>query len=130
MSIKKRKYDYSYIEHGFTSININGEESPQYVICCRALTNDYVKPAKMKQHLLNVHPQHKDKNKSFFERHGNALKKMKLVSTKDFKGRNQKVTVASYVVTVEIAKLKKHIQLGKIRSSNSLSQNGGICFWK
>ena len=38
-----------------------------------------MKPAKMNQHLKNVHPQHKD-NKKNFERHWNALKKMKLVS--------------------------------------------------
>ena len=115
MSYIKRKYNHSYIEYGFTSIIINGEERPQCVICSKALTNDSMKPAKMKQHLPNVHPQHKDKNKNFFECHGNALKKMKLVSTEALKKkRKKKVTEASFVIALEIARRKKHIQLGKI----------------
>ena len=113
MSIKKRKYDHSYIEYGFTSIVINGEERPQCVICSKALTNDSMKPTKMKQHLKNVHPQHKDKNKNFFERHENGVKKMRLVSTEDFKEKNQKVTEASYFVALEIAKQKKPHTIGE-----------------
>ena len=53
----QKKFDHSYIEYGFTSIIVNGEESPQCVICCKALTNDFMKPAKMRQHLQNVNPQ-------------------------------------------------------------------------
>ena len=48
-----------------------------------------MKPAKTKQYFQNVHPQHKDKNKNFFERHGNVLKKKKLVSTEDIKEREE-----------------------------------------
>jgi len=65
MSVKKRGYDYSYIQYGFTPIVINGEERLQCVICSKALSNDSMKPTKLKQHLLNVHPQHKDKEKTF-----------------------------------------------------------------
>jgi hypothetical protein len=72
MSVKKRGYD-SYNQYGFTSIIINGAERAQCVICSKALSNDSIKPTKLKQHLQNVHP--KDKDKGFFECHGNALKR-------------------------------------------------------
>ena len=75
MCSKKRKYDESYVQYGFTSININGEEKPQCVICNKVLANDSMKPTKLKQHLENVHLQHKTKNKSFFEHNMNMLKK-------------------------------------------------------
>jgi hypothetical protein len=45
------------------------------VNCSKALSNDSMKPTKLKQHLQNVHPQHKDENKRFFECHGNAPKR-------------------------------------------------------
>ena len=73
MCIKKERAIISYIEYGFTSIIINGEERSQCVICCKALTNDSMKLAKMKQHLQNVHAHYKDMKKIFFECHGNAL---------------------------------------------------------
>ena len=100
MSIIERKYDHSYIVYGFTSIMINGEERPQCVICCKALTNDSMKPAKMMQHLQNVHPQHKDKKnildimgmlskrRSWFQQKI-PKKKKKLVSTEDFKEKEE-----------------------------------------
>ena len=59
MSIKKRKYDDSYIQFGYTSVVINGMENPQCVLCNKVLSNDYMRPAKLKQHLDNVHPQSK-----------------------------------------------------------------------
>jgi len=34
-----------------------------------------MKPTKLKQHLENVHPQHKSKDKSFVDRNMNMLKK-------------------------------------------------------
>ena len=75
MRVKKRGYDDSYIQYGFTSIIINREKRPQCVTCSKALSNDSMKPTKLEQHLQNVHPQHKDEDKSFFECHGNAPKR-------------------------------------------------------
>ena len=72
-----------------------------------------MKPAKTKQHFQNVHPQHKEKKKEFCERHGNALVKMKLISTEDVEERDQKVAVASYVVALQIAKQRKPHTIGE-----------------
>jgi hypothetical protein len=61
----------------------------------------------LKEHLQNVQPQDRDKDRSVSERHGNALKKMKLDSTGTFQEVNQKICEASYVVALELAKHKK-----------------------
>lgn len=114
MCSKKRQYDESYVQYGFTSINSNGKEKPQCVICNKVLSNDSMKSTKLKQHLENVHPRHKGKDKSFFERNMNMLKKMKLGATGLFQETNHKITEASYVAALEIAKQKNHIQSVKL----------------
>jgi len=40
-----------------------------------------MRPVKLQQHLENVHPQTKNKDRSFFERHNKALKEMRLDSS-------------------------------------------------
>ncbi|CAM1298524.1 Uncharacterised protein r2_g811 [Pycnogonum litorale] len=113
MASKKRKYIDSYIEHGFISMIVNGEEKPQCVLCNKVLGNDSMRPTKLKQHLEKVHPQHKDKDRSFFERHGKALKAMKLDKTGSFRKGNDQAVEASYSVALEIAKQKKPHTIGE-----------------
>ena len=80
MSVKKRRYNYSYIEYGFTCIINNGEKRPQCVIYNKVLSNDSLKPTKLKQHLHNVNQQHKDKSKIFFDwiQMGHIMKRTKM----------------------------------------------------
>lgn len=85
----------------------------QCVIFNKVLSNDSMKPTKLKQHLENVYCQHKSKDKSFFERNMNMLKKMKLGATGVFQETNHKITEVSYVVALEIAKQKKPHTIGK-----------------
>ena len=47
MSVKKRKYNDSYIEYGFTCIIDNGVERHQCVICNKVLSHDSLKPTKL-----------------------------------------------------------------------------------
>jgi len=96
MSSKKRKYDESYMQFGLTSIIVSGEEKPQCVLCNKVLFNDSMRPVKLKQHSENVHPQTKNKDRSFFERHNKALKKMRLDSSGEFCQKNNKLRQASY----------------------------------
>ena len=113
MSSKKRKYDDSYIQFGFTSVVIDGMEKPQCVLCNKVLSNDSMRPAKLKQHLENVHPQSKHKDKSYFERQSKALKMMRLDNSGEFFIRNSKIVEASYEVALEIAKQKKPHTIGE-----------------
>jgi hypothetical protein len=43
---RKRKYQEEFIKYGFTSRVINGDERPQYVICCEVLANESLKENK------------------------------------------------------------------------------------
>ena len=113
MSVKKRRYNDSYIEYGFTCIINNGEEGPQCVICNKVLSNDSLKQKKLKQHLHNVHQQHKDKSRGFFERHSTILKKMRLDSSGTYHKTIENIIEASYHVALEIAKQKKLHTIGE-----------------
>ena len=41
---------------------------PQCLLCFKALSNDAMKPYKMKRHLMSEHPEFANKPQSFFER--------------------------------------------------------------
>ena len=84
MSAKKQKYDESYIQFGVASVIVHSEEKPQCVLCNKVLSNDSMRPAKLKQHLENVHPQHINKDKTYFERQRIALKSMRLDASSGF----------------------------------------------
>ena len=54
---------------------VGGVKRPQCVLRNKVLSNDSMISAKLKQHLQNVHPQSKDKDKSYFEGQSRTLKK-------------------------------------------------------
>ena len=103
MSSKKPKYDEYYMQYGFTLVIVGGVESPQCVLSKKVLSNDSMSPVKLKQHLQNVHPQSKDKDKSYFEHQNKALKMMRLDASSEFCRRNNKIVGASYEAALEIA---------------------------
>ncbi|XP_076363316.1 SCAN domain-containing protein 3-like isoform X2 [Tachypleus tridentatus] len=47
---QERGYDDSHVQHGLISIIINEEESHECVIYSKVLSNDSMKPTKLKQH--------------------------------------------------------------------------------
>ncbi|KAK5648013.1 hypothetical protein RI129_002905 [Pyrocoelia pectoralis] len=52
---KRRKFSDEYLAYGFTSTNLNGQERPQCVICYEVLSNESMKPAKLRRHLETKH---------------------------------------------------------------------------
>lgn len=110
---KKRKYDASYIQYGFQCLVVNGQENPQCVFCMKVLNNDSLRPNKLKQHLTSVHPQHAEKDRDFFERHGKQLKQMRLDTSGVIHESNSKLLETSYRVAYEIAKQKKPHTIGE-----------------
>ena len=83
MSVKKKRYDFcTFNKNSHASITTEKKDLMQCVICKNILSNDSLKPiTKLKQRLQNVHSQHKNKSKSFFERHTGALKRISLDSS-------------------------------------------------
>lgn len=52
---KCRKYDDSYLDFGFTSTEINGEERPPCVVCMKVLEPECMLSSKLKRHLEANH---------------------------------------------------------------------------
>lgn len=116
----KRKYDNSYIQFGFTSIESNGEIKPQCVICATVLANDALKPAKLKRHLETVHPNLSSRPLEFFEGKLENLKKMKLGSSGTRFATSEKSLVASFEISKLIAQSKKPHTIGETLVKPSL----------
>jgi hypothetical protein len=47
---KHRKYDDSYLDFGFMSTEVDGEEMPQCVLCMKVLASECMLPSKSKRH--------------------------------------------------------------------------------
>ena len=122
MSAKKRKHKLC-IQYGFVSVIIHSEKKPQCVLCNKVLFNDSMRPAKLKQHLENVHPQHINKNKTYFERQRRALKSMRLDASSDFFRKNNQRLEASYLVAFEIDNKKSHILSAEHTNQTLYSEN-------
>ena len=104
---RKRKFCDEYLHYGFTSIIVSGVEKPQCVICSDILSEESMKPNKLKRHFSTKHPQFADKDKDFFRRKADACKKGRLDSGGLFQQQNIAAVEASYLVALKIAKAKK-----------------------
>ncbi|XP_067930767.1 protein FAM200C-like [Watersipora subatra] len=85
MASKKRDYDNSYLDNGFTCLTTKDkEERPQCVICHKVITNDSMNPAKLKLRSSSQHPALVNHDRTFFERQETSLKKKILSSDGTF----------------------------------------------
>ena len=69
-SIKKRKirkYCDEHLSFGFTYICNKDVEKPVCVLCHECLSNESMKPAKLRRHLETKHSEHISKSVDFFE---------------------------------------------------------------
>ncbi|KAL1448445.1 hypothetical protein WDU94_012212 [Cyamophila willieti] len=57
---KSRKYNSDYLEMGFTFTGPEQQPKPQCVICYESLSNECMKPAKLRRHLETKHPEYKN----------------------------------------------------------------------
>ena len=84
MSAKKRKYNEEYLQYGFTEAAENGQVVPQCVICFEKLSNDALRPNRLKRHLQTKHPLHQTKPLDFFQSKKDSFKKMKIICAENF----------------------------------------------
>ncbi|XP_028658888.2 SCAN domain-containing protein 3-like [Erpetoichthys calabaricus] len=102
---KLRKYDPEYLQFGFIPYKDNSDQ-PQCVICLNVLSNESLKPAKLKRHLVTKHNELKDKPVDFFQRQAEVYaNQQKIISTATTV--NEKALKASYIMAMRIAKRKK-----------------------
>jgi hypothetical protein len=74
---KNRKYDDSYLDFGFTSTEVDGEERPQCVLCMKVLASECMLPSKLKHHLETIHPSIVSKSCDYFSRKLKELNQQK-----------------------------------------------------
>ena len=81
VNMSKRKYNEEYIKYGFVSVQHRGECLPQCVICMKTLSNSAMKPSLLKRHLESKHSDKKDRDKGYFQRLGENVKRQRLNQT-------------------------------------------------
>ena len=110
----KRKYNSDYLRHGFIVNTVNGIVVPQCVLCMENLSNDALRPSRLKRHLQTKHYAHKDKPLSFFQSKKDSFKKTKMRSCDLFrKSFNADAVLASFEISYMIAKAKKPHNIGE-----------------
>lgn len=103
---RNRKYDDSYLEFGFTSTEVNGEERPLCVLCMKVLPPECMLPSKLKRHLETNHKYAVGKSRDYFDRKRKELKQEKRIFFNNASIPNNAL-IASYKVAFRIAKCKK-----------------------
>ena len=108
MSAKKRKYNEEYLQNGFSDAAVNGQVVPQCVICFEKLSNDALRPNRLKRHLQTKHPLHQTKPLAFFQSKKDSFKKMKIACAENFSQLSSAELVeASFKIAQMIAQAKK-----------------------
>ncbi|XP_068115052.1 zinc finger BED domain-containing protein 5-like [Hyperolius riggenbachi] len=103
---KCRKYDDSYLNFGFTSVEIHQEERPQCVICLKVLAPECMIPSKLKRHLETNYPNVANKSPDFFARRLSDIQEQKKTFLKQA-SIPKNALLASYKVAYLVAKCKK-----------------------
>ena len=81
MQQKKRKHVDDYIEYVFVSLPNGGTELPQCIVCYKTLTNDAMRPSRLKRNLTAADFALADKPKAFFVMKSHSLEKAELDMT-------------------------------------------------
>lgn len=107
----KREYKEAFLELGFTCIYDRGVNKPQCVLCSEILSNESMKPNKLKRHFDAKHKNFsfEGKDRTFFERKEAHLKRQRLdaPSSSGFINSAKQATLASFHVAWHIARQKK-----------------------
>ena len=67
-SRRKRKYNQTFVQYGFTFITENYEQRPMCLLCNEVLANESLKPTKLKRHLDTKHDSYSNRPVAFFQR--------------------------------------------------------------
>ena len=96
------------LQYGFIDAAVNGQVVPQCVICFEKLSNDALRPNRLKRHLQTKHPLHQTKPLAFFQSKKDSFKKMKIACAENFSQLSSAELVeASFEIAQMIAQAKK-----------------------
>ena len=105
--MSKRKYSPDYIKYGFIAIQHHGDSLPQCVICTKTLLNAALKPSLLRRHLESNHADTMNRDKSYFERFQENVKRQRMDHTGHFYQNNAGIVKTSYEVSLLVAQTKK-----------------------
>ena len=111
MPPKKQSYKEAFLNFGFTSIIENSIEKPQCVICFKVLTQESMKPSKLKQHFKSCHGELVEKSVDYFRRKAEHLKNLRLDSGRMWPRQNKALLEASYRIAFALLSQKSLTQL-------------------
>ena len=107
--MSKKKYNTEYIKYGFVSVQHRRECLLQCVISMKTLSNLAMKPSLLKRHLESNHSDKKDRDKSYFQRLGEDVKRQCLDQTGQSYQKSAGILCACYEVPLLIAEnMKAH----------------------
>lgn len=106
LKLPHRKYNSEYLKYGFIASGPEGEELPQCVLCYETLANESMKPSKLERHLQTKHTEYGNKPIDFFKNKKREFYASRTVmeETANNNRKNQQATIASYQVSLHIAK--------------------------
>ena len=64
-SRRKRKYNLTFVQYGFTFITENDEQRPMCLLCNEVLANESLIPMKLKRHLDTKHDSYSNRPVTF-----------------------------------------------------------------
>nr|ABF20550.1 transposase [Danio rerio] len=109
---KSRKYDKSYIAFGFTCTLKQGVDRPQCVLCQEILSNECMKPSKVKRHLQQKHPNEAEKSTDYFKHQEMCLARQASLFRQQA-SVPERCLKASYLASLHIARAKKPHTVGE-----------------
>jgi len=111
---KCRQYNVEYLKYGFIPLPENST-LPMCLLCRKTLSNESMKPSKLKEHLIKVHNDKKDKDLAYFNKLKENFSKTpslrQLLSTTS--ERNDDGLRVSYNISLLIAKSGKPHTIGE-----------------
>ena len=111
-SRRKRKYNQTFVQYGFTFITENDKQRPLCLLCNEVLANESLKPTKLKRHLDTKHDSYSNKPVTFFQRILRTSEHQRRSFESEFLTQ-EKYTRASFEASWLIAKTKKPFNIGE-----------------
>ncbi|KAI5152824.1 hypothetical protein ENBRE01_3037 [Enteropsectra breve] len=111
---KNRQYKPEFIRYGFIPCPTN-QALPMCLICEKSLSNEAMKPSRLQDHLIRVHPDKKDNDINYFKELEDKINKRTKLSDIFKSSRKQSFDglVASYNLSLLIAKSGKPHTIGE-----------------
>ena len=112
MPLKKQSYK-AFLKFGYTTVIENSIEKLQCVICFKVLTQESMKPSKLKQHFKSCHGKLVKNSDDYFKQKAEHLKNRQLDSGGIWPRQNKALLEASYRIAFRIAQSKKPHAIGE-----------------